>query len=199
MEAWCTTQEIDNLVAGSPDEALLQEHADHATSVLYALSGRRYRGEAIVQAQFQVDRRGYVKLTPWLPVRAVVTASIGDTEIPFALSPAGTYAAFAPAASGKIVTLTLDVGQNPPPMARAACAALAAEILRSDSRYALTQASDVRASSRLLSITRQGVTYTYADPTSLLENNMTGVFAVDLFLRAVNPSGARFQPRVVTA
>jgi hypothetical protein len=198
MESWCSTDEVDALVQGSPDVELLQEHADHATSLLYTLSGRRYRGEATVVSTHQINRRGYVSLTSWLPVREVVAATIEGIPVTASLSPAGSYVSFSPHLAGKIVTLTLEVGQEPPPMARKAAAALAAEILRSDSRYEMLGAGDTRPASRLLSISRQGVTYTYADPTALLQNNMTGVYTVDLFLRAVNPTGARFQPKVVT-
>lgn len=198
MEPWCTPEEVDALIEGNPPRDLLLEHAEHATSVLYALSGRRYRGEATVVSTHQINRRGYVSLTAWLPVRGVVTATIGGVTVTHSLSPAGSFVTFPPQYSGRFVELTLEIGENPSPMAKRAAAALAAEILRSDSRYGELGASDVRPSARLLSVSRQGVTVTYADPTSLLENNMTGVFAVDLFLRAVNPSGARFQPKVVT-
>ena len=198
MESWCTPAEVDALIEGSPSTELLQEHADLATSILYALSGRRYRGESTVVAQYEINRRGYASLTAWLPVRGVVSATIDGAPVSYSLSPAGSFVQFPLQLAGRIVELTLEVGENPSPMARRAADALAAEILRGDPRYGELGAGDVRPASRLTSIARQGVTYTFADPTSLLENNMTGVYAVDLFLRAVNPSGARFQPKVVT-
>jgi hypothetical protein len=199
VESWCTPEEVDALVTANPPTEMLQEYADHATSLLYTLSGRRYRGEATIQAEFEINRRGYASLTSWLPVRNIVSATIGDSEINADLSPAGSYATFDRCYVGRVVTLTLEIGQNPPIMARRAAAALAGEIIRSDSRYAMLPGSDdKRPSSKLSSISRQGVTYTYADPLTFINNNLTGVESVDLFLRAVNPSGARFQPKVVS-
>jgi hypothetical protein len=198
MQSWCSPTDVDDLVEGSAPIELLQEMADHATSLLYSMSGRRYRGVATVESVHEINRRGYASLTAWLPVNEIVSATIDGRPVTAALSPAGSYATFPRQHAGKFVTLTLSVGQNPPPMAEKAAAALAAELLRGDSRYEVLGASDVRHSSRITSIARQGVTVTYTDPSSMLDNNMTGVYAVDLFLRAVNPTGARFQPKVVT-
>ena len=198
MEPWCTAEQVNNLLQGDPPVELLNEYAAHATSTLYTWSGRRYAGEATVVSSFEIDRRGYVKLTPWLPVRDVVSATIDGSAVQFNLSPAGTYVEFPVRYRGYIVELTLEVGQNPPPMGRSAAAALAAEMLRGDPRYEALGAGDTRPTSRLTSITRQGVTMTFADPAALMHNGLTGVFAVDLFLQAVNPTGARFQPKVIT-
>lgn len=198
MQPWCSNDEVNALLKGNPPAELLSEYAAHATSTLFSWSGRRYAGESTVITSFEIDRRGYVKLTPWLPVRGVVAATIGETSVPFNLSPAGTYVEFSPSLRGQIVDLTLEVGQNPPPMGRSAAAALAAEMLRGDPRYDALEAGDSRPASRLTSITRQGVTMTFADPAALMRNGLTGVYAVDLFLQAVNPTGARFQPKVIT-
>lgn len=198
MQPWCSNDEVNALVLGTPPAELLTEYAAHATSVLYSWSGRRYAGESTVITSFEIDRRGYARLTPWLPVRGVVAATIGGSPVAFNLSPAGTYVEFSPSLRGQIVDLTLEVGQNPPPMGRSAAAALAAEMLRGDPRYEALGAGDSRPASRLTTITRQGVTMTFADPAALMRNGLTGVYAVDLFLQAVNPTGARFQPKVIT-
>jgi hypothetical protein len=198
MPAWCTPAEVDALVKGDPPAELLQEYANHAASALYVMSGRRFAGESTVTAQFQVNRRGRVVLTSWLPVRSIVDATRDGAPINVVLSPGGTYAQVGLLHVNQIVELTLAVGQNPPEMGRRAAAALAAELLREDPRYATLGADDVRPTSRLTSISRQGVTYTYADPTQLAQSNMTGISEVDLFVRSVNPSGAQYQPKVVT-
>ena len=44
--------------------------------------------------------------------------------------------------------------------------------------------------SRITSISRQGVSYTVFDPQSFLDKGRTGLYNVDLFLSATNPSGA---------
>lgn len=198
MEPWCTEAEVNNLVQGDPPVDLLREYAAHATSYLYTQSGRRFAGEATVISSFEIDRRGYVRLTAWLPVRDVVSATVGGTPIPYNLSPAGTYVEFPLSYRGRIVELTLEVGQNPPPIGRSAAAALAAEMLRGDPRYATLNAGDARPDARLTSITRQGVTMEFVDPSALHSSGMTGVYSVDLFLRAINPTGARYQAKVIT-
>lgn len=44
---------------------------------------------------------------------------------------------------------------------------------------------------RVISLTRQGVSQTIADPSQLLSNMRTGLYAVDAWLMAVNPRGQR--------
>lgn len=194
---WCSPADVSSRIKGEPEVGLITEYIEQATSILYILSGRRYTGEANVVAQHEIDRRGYVSLTAWLPVRSVSSATIGGQPVAFALSPAGTYVAVAQHLRGQIVVLDIAVGQNPPLAGKRACAALAAEMLRGDPRYAVLGADDIRPPMRLTSVTRQGVTYQYADPAELMKSDLTGVYEVDLFLRAVNPTGARFQPKVV--
>lgn len=198
MQPWCSEAEVNNLVAGNPSVELLREYAAHATSYLYTHSGRRFTGEYTVTAMFEIDRRGYVRLTAWLPVRDVLSATINEEDVQFNLSPAGTYVEFPMCYRGRIVELTLEVGQNPPPLGRSAAAALAAEMLRGDPRYSAMNPADVRADARLKSITRQGVTMEFVDPAALMSSGLTGVYAVDLFLRAVNPTGARYQAKVTS-
>lgn len=198
MQPWCTEAEVNHLVAGDPPVELLREYAAQATSYLYTHTGRVFTGEYNVIANFQIDRRGYVRLTAWLPVRGITAATVGGVAVPFSLSPAGTFVEFPLAYRGKIVQLTLEAGQNPPPLGRSAAAALAAEMLRGDPRYAALNAGDTRADARLRSITRQGVTMEFVDPAALNATGMTGVYAVDLFLRAVNPTGARYPAKVIS-
>jgi hypothetical protein len=71
-----------------------------------------------------------------------------------------------------------------------------------DSRYAelvkgTPAQEDVLPPAHITSIARQGVTYSYADRAALAREDQTGVYEVDLFLRAVNPTGMRHQPKVV--
>ena len=49
---------------------------------------------------------------------------------------------------------------------------------------------------RVTSVVRQGVVYTVLDNQSFVEELKTGVYAVDLFLKAVNPDKARARSRV---
>lgn len=49
---------------------------------------------------------------------------------------------------------------------------------------------------RVTSIARQGVTYTLLDSQDFIAELRTGVYAIDLFLKSVNPDGARSKTRV---
>lgn len=203
MQSWCSSDDVAARVAGSPSSALCQEFADQATSILYAMSGRKFAGTSTIIASAEIDRRGYIKLGPFQPVNSVSDVSLTNTDgtttsITFAVSPAATFITVDTSLRGQIATVTMSVGQNVPTSGISAAAALAADLLRGDPRYATLGASDVRPSSRILSIQRQGVSYTFIDPVTLQEKDMTGIQDVDLFLRAVNPNGMRYQPKVVS-
>lgn len=204
MAAWCSASDVKARLKGDPSDALAQEYADQATSLLYEMTGRKYATETNVTVTYQIDRRGYVKLTAWAPVREIVSATIDTVPVTAVLSPGGTYAVFPYEYSYYVVVMVIAVGQNPPIAGKTAAAALAAEMLRSDSRYATSGAGgsapdDLIKTPRPTAITRQGVTYTFSDPATLSEQKLTGVYEVDLFLRSANPNGLRNQPKVVTA
>jgi hypothetical protein len=211
MTSWCSSEDVALRVRGDVPAELLQEVADRSTSLLYTLSGRRFKGRKRVTVDVEIDSRGYVKLNPWVPVRQIISSSV-----PVALSPGGTYAAvprtgatnlYGPQGWGAglasaVVTMTIEYGEDPPASGRDAAAALAAHMLRADPRYLeLVQGTeaqeDVLPASHITSITRQGVTYSFADRAALAREEQTGVYEVDLFLRAANPNGMRHQPKVV--
>lgn len=205
MTSWCSAADVKALVKGSPTTALCQEFADEASALLFIFSGRKFAGRSAVAVSYQVDRRGYVRLNEWAPVHAITAAVDADgAPVSVGLSPGGTYAIVATSYSGRGVTLTLDVGADPPTMGKRAAAALAADMLREDPRYTTTgpgggEPEDIRVSTRITSIARQGVTFSFADIGDLAKNGLTGIYEVDMFLRAVNPGQLRHQPKVVTA
>lgn len=199
MTSWCTVDAVNALVSGSPSSGLVQKYADEATSLLFELSGRCFAGQFDVQTSHQVDRNGHIKLNDWQPVNSVADFTIDDTTVAFTLSPAGTYITVDSMYRSMTATFTLSIGQDPPASGITAAAFLAAEMLRGDPIYAKTTgATDARPSFRVTSISRQGVTYTFADPNTMTKEGLTGVYEVDLFLSAVNPGRARTQPKVVT-
>ena len=51
---------------------------------------------------------------------------------------------------------------------------------------------------RITSISRQGVSYTLLDSQDFIDDVRTGVYAIDLFLKSVNPDKARAKARVFT-
>lgn len=89
------------------------------------------------------------------------------------------------------VEVTYTYGTPPPASGRAAARILATELVKlyaNDDSCALPQ--------RVTSIVRQGVTYTVLDNQSFIDELKTGIYAVDLFLKAVNPDKARARSRV---
>lgn len=200
MNSWCTANDVIARVEANPPVDLAQEYADFATSILYDMSGRRFIGSATVVVTMQVDRRGYVKLNDWQPVTSITSVTVNGVAVTAALSPGGTRLVFDETYAYQMADITLVTGQAPPASASTATAALAADLLRGDPRYTnLTGATDTRQQSRVRSVSRQGVTYSFVDPITLQEKGMTGIQDVDLFLQAVNPNGMRYQPKVVTA
>ena len=89
------------------------------------------------------------------------------------------------------VEVTYTYGTQPPTAGRAAARILATELVKlyeGDDTCALPQ--------RVTSITRQGVSYTVLDNQSFIDELKTGLYAVDLFLKTVNPDKARARARV---
>lgn len=198
MDSWCTTDDVAALIEGVLEVDVLQEFADQATDTLYILSGRKFTGSVDAVVSATATHQGIIKLANWQPVTAVESVTIDDVDVEFTISTAMTFVTVSSRYRHKLASIALTYGQAAPASGRRAAKALAAEMVRGDSRYIATGASDARPSSRLTSITRQNVTYSFADPSTLMKTNQTGVYAVDLFLQAVNPQGARYQPKVVT-
>lgn len=89
------------------------------------------------------------------------------------------------------VEITYTYGTQPPTAGRAAARLLAKELVKlyeGDDTCALPQ--------RVTSVSRQGVSYTILDDQDFIENMRTGLYAVDMFLKAVNPDKARARARV---
>jgi hypothetical protein len=55
---------------------------------------------------------------------------------------------------------------------------------------------DCELPQRVTSIARQGVSYTILDPQEFVAQGRTGIYFVDLFLKSVNPDGAKNRARV---
>lgn len=85
-------------------------------------------------------------------------------------------------------------GAMPPEVGRAAAVRLANELIlaeKGDARCALPL--------RVSSITRQNVSMTVLDPQEFLDNGKTGIYSVDLFIKAYNPDGARKKSKLYIA
>lgn len=89
-----------------------------------------------------------------------------------------------------IVSFTF--GQNPPQMGKDAALVMSAEIYR-----AMTPGvSQCKLPARLTSITRQGVSFAVIDPMDFLNNGLTGVYQIDMFINAFNPARQIRKPLV---
>jgi hypothetical protein len=89
------------------------------------------------------------------------------------------------------VEITYTYGSPVPAAGRMAARTLALEFARlwsGDDDCALPQ--------RVTSISRQGVSYTLLDSQDFIDDMRTGVYAVDLFLKSVNPDGAKRRSKV---
>lgn len=89
------------------------------------------------------------------------------------------------------VEVSYSYGTPPPTAGRSAARILATELVKfyeDDDTCALPQ--------RVTSVSRQGVTYTVLDNQSFIDELRTGIYAVDLFLKTVNPDRARARSRV---
>jgi hypothetical protein len=89
------------------------------------------------------------------------------------------------------VEVTYSYGTPPPSAGRAAARLLARELVKlyeGDDTCALPQ--------RVTSVSRQGINYSILDDQDFLDNMRVGIYAVDLFLKSVNPDKARARARV---
>jgi hypothetical protein len=89
------------------------------------------------------------------------------------------------------VEVTYSYGSIPPVAGRMAARLLALEFAKlwaGDDDCALPQ--------RITSVSRQGVSYTILDQQDFIQELRTGLYAVDLFIKSVNPDGARAKAKV---
>jgi hypothetical protein len=87
--------------------------------------------------------------------------------------------------------ITYAYGQNPPTSGKMAARTLAIEFAKlwsDDETCALPQ--------RVTSVSRQGVSFTILDQQDFIQELRTGLYVIDLFLKSVNPDGARRKSKV---
>lgn len=81
-------------------------------------------------------------------------------------------------------------GADPPAGGVAAATTLAVEFAR------MYSGQPNRLPARVQSITRQGVSMSVVDPMQYLDEGLTGVYDVDLWIRSVNPSKQKVPPAI---
>jgi hypothetical protein len=82
-------------------------------------------------------------------------------------------------------------GQNPPQSGQRAAGLLAAELYKAD-----TPGLTCALPQRVTSISRQGVSFAVLDSQTFLQKNLTGIYNIDTFIMAYNPSGSMRRPTV---
>lgn len=87
--------------------------------------------------------------------------------------------------------VTYEYGTKPPALGRMAARRLANELV-----LACEGSADCALPTNVTSITRQGISYDIWDPQEFLDKGRTGLYEVDLFLAAANPSGAKKPARI---
>jgi hypothetical protein len=88
------------------------------------------------------------------------------------------------------VQVTYTFGARPPAAGSRAARYLADQLVKSWS------GEECELPDRVTSVSRQGVSYTILDNQDFLADMRTGVYAVDLFIKATNPDNARKPSRV---
>lgn len=79
--------------------------------------------------------------------------------------------------------IELEYGRQVPQMGAEAAKKLACELVKA------CVGEDCALPSRVTSVARQGVSFAILDPQDFLSDGRTGLYEVDLFLKAVNPNG----------
>lgn len=166
------------LINGQVSNIPLNDFDNYAELVADGLSPEsriRLRGHFVTEIHAVRNRQGEI-LDPssyYLVDHSVLQATEGVPWTPCNVEVTYTYGSPIPAA-GKMAARTLAVEF--------------AKLWSGDDDCALPQ--------RVTSISRQGVSYTLLDSQDFIDDLRTGVYAVDLFLKSVNPDKARRKSRV---
>lgn len=89
------------------------------------------------------------------------------------------------------LSVTYSYGTPPPAAGKRAAIRLANELILSDKGSGACALPE-----RISSVNRQGVSYTIMDPQEFIANGKVGIYEIDLFLAAVNPTKAKKRPKV---
>lgn len=152
-----------------------QEYAELVSDGLSPESRIRLRGRPVTKIHTVRTRDGRI-LDPssyYLVDHSTIQAAAGVPWTPCNVEITYTYGSVIPA-SGKMAARTLAMEF--------------AKLWAGDEDCALPQ--------RVTSISRQGVSYTLLDSQDFIDDVRTGLYAVDLFLKTVNPDKARAKSRV---
>ena len=197
---------------------------EFASQTLWALSGRKFHSGRTVTEQYLVDypttltraaeTRRYQYSSEWeaflVPLR-----DWGSRKIRLDGTPVRTVSSVIETSSGRLLDaddysiinraflhlnadvsggleITYTYGQEPPVAGRMAALALARQFFLLWSG----REEECDLPDRVTAVTRQGVSWVLLDNQDFLDELKTGIYAVDLFLRSVNPDKARVKAKV---
>ena len=177
-----------------------QDEADRlAARLVRALCGEAWSPVSRVVDRYPVSTTGVVLLRG-RPVVEVFSATLSDASMPtggwtldngYILNVGSSPTRRA----GATVAVDYSYGvTQPPSVARRAIAVLSKEILLADSNNPMS-----RIPERVTNVTRQGISWTLLDPQTFLSEGRTGIYEVDLAIRALNPGKAKSRARVFSA
>lgn len=213
---WCTGTDLLTRMGEDTDKSgLSMEKVDFyagiATEALYRLSGRQWKGTGTRTVVARIGRSRHhqvakITLGPWWPVTGVSGVTVlpwgGTSATPVVLdttdwSWSGGIAVTVPwNYAGMRAEMLLQYGQDPPPAGKLAAIAMGVELAVNDPEY--DGEVDTRLPSLVTSISRQGVTQTFATVLDVLKEGATGIQEVDLFTLEFNTAKTRSRPHVRT-
>lgn len=208
------------------DYAAALDACEAASQTLWALSGRKYHSGAVEAEQYApgastmftgsyLPSRGlpvydsvlnfyYIHPLDWSARKfrlngqpIIEVTKVTDSKTGEDLEPTGfrvVNSMFLVITDPDIASIEVSYryGQEPPTMGRLAAKALAQQF------YYLWSGREDQCTlpDRVTSVNRQGVSWVLLDQQDFLDELKTGVYAVDLFLRQVNPDKARVKAKV---
>jgi hypothetical protein len=218
---WLTKEELPDDLANTE---FAQEAVESASYLMWAMSGRKYHGVETVTERYvmsipMLDLR--IVQTPLnikdirLIAATLPTVYPPKTRIRLRGMPVLSVNTVRKTRNGEVISpddyyleehsvlvfkynLSEDIevnytyGSEPPAIGKMAARHLA-------SQFAMLWGGleeDCALPDRVTSVTRQGMTYTVLDNQDFIQELRTGVYFVDLFLKTVNPAGARQRSRV---
>lgn len=216
LQLWVRPDELDVSDVSQYPAAL--EACQVATYLMWAMSGRKYHGTGTVTEHYECaaqtaylphpelvngsvinTRRAYndptfsmnrvrLRMTPVVSVQEVI--SRGVTVQPSGYRVLNRSVLHGPLIDPCDVVVTYVYKALPPMAGRRAARRLATEFARAWNN------EPCALPSRVTSLTRQGVSYTFLDSQDFLMQLRTGLYEVDLFLKTVNPHAALAPARV---
>lgn len=207
---WCSRDDVTNRLGTDAGRTGLTEGdldaaATIASEILYEISGGQFAGSrnrtVIAPVGRSRGRTAVASLGPWWPVSAVADViGIRDTGGTDPIDPAdwswsGGVSLRVPGRwANRQVQALLTYGQEPTPAGKNAASALAAELLIASPQYDGEQ--DSRLPALVTSVSRQGVSQTFATVLDVVKEGATGINEVDQFVAAYNRVKIRTRPRV---